>query len=467
MFPPLTIIALSAIICLFVYKYLIQPAILSPLAKLPLAHPFCSISERWFEWQQKHDNESKSLYAAHQRCGPIVRIAPHEVSVNSIEGLRQIYTAGLEKTTFYSGKFENHGKTNLVTTLDHKSHSIQKRMISSVYAKSYVQNSQDVAVFSSRITLERFLPLLRQYAGEQRKINVMDLFQWCGIDFMSAYNFGSSIGTDFLRDVEGREAYFGDWERIKWTDFAGEKKVVEGLIMRMLEKTIQTQSSAPAPGETNPVVAPLLHSQLLKKAKQEESSEPYEELMKRCASEMLDHIAAAHETFAITMTYLVYRLSLDPAMQTALRSELLTLNPPISDRFGEDKLPQADNIDNLPLLNAVLFETLRLHAAVPIRLPRHAPVGGMTMHGYYIPEGTTVSCNAYSLHRIAEIYPRPFEWLPQRWMPGKEREILGSSFPLPEMIRRWMWAFGSGGRMCIGSNFALQSESEPDLLGTL
>ena len=462
--PPVIALAIAA--CLLAYQYLIYPAFISPLSKLPSAHTLCTISEKWLERKRKQQKESKTLYTAHQEHGPIVRIGSKEISVNSLAGLRSIYTAGLEKGVFYSGKFENYDTLNLVSTLDHRTHSVEKRMISSVYAKSYVQHSPDVATLSNQIIFERYLPLLKQYANGNEAVNVMDLFQWVGIDFQSAYSFGTARSTNFLADKAGREAYFEEWSKFR-EEFIGEKKVVEAWGMKLLKDTLKERVNERKSEGSNSVVASLLHAQLSKKAEAGENNLSNEALMRRCASELLDHMVAAHETFAIVLTYIMYRLSLDPAMQTCLRFELMTLTPSISNNATRRLLPEPQHIDSLPLLNAVLLETLRLHSPTPGRLPRVAPAGGMKLHEYYIPAGTTVSCNGYSLHRKEEIFPRPFEWLPQRWMAEKDRSSLGPDFPPPETIRRYMWAFGSGGRMCIGSNFATQGAyhcpSLPDL----
>lgn len=461
MLTPATLVALVFLLSILIYKYLIYPIFLSPLSKIPAAHPLCTFSERWLQWQQKHERESKSLYAAHEQHGPIVRIGPKEVSVNSLEGLRRIYTAGLEKHATFYEKFTNFGTSNLVSTVEHFPHSHQKRMISSVYAKSYIQRSGDVATLSNEILFERFLPLLRQYADQGEGINTLDLFQWAGIDFSSAYIFGTGLSTDFCRDTVGREAYFTEMERIRKNAFVGEKNHVEGVCMGMLEKLVGGQSEESKAEGTSAVVAALLHSQLVQKGGIADK-EPLtsDAVTKRCASELLDHMVATHETFAIILTYAVHRLSQDASIQDALRAELRTLDPMVREQSSEQGLPPPDKIDNLPLLHAVLMETLRLHAPTPGRLPRVAPApNGIILHDYHIPPGTTVSCNGYSLHRTKEAFPKPFEWLPQRWLAGEEREALGKDFPPLEVTRRWMWAFGSGGRMCIGSNFALQGSS--------
>ena len=80
----------------------------------------------------------------------------------------------------------------------------------------------------------------------------------------------------------------------------------------------------------------------------------------------------------------------------------------------------------------------------------------MLVGGHEIPAGTRASAQAWSLHRNPDAFPRPEEWLPERWIDGEAAQagLLGS-----EKKERWFWAFGSGGRMCIGSNFAMLGRS--------
>ena len=74
----------------------------------------------------------------------------------------------------------------------------------------------------------------------------------------------------------------------------------------------------------------------------------------------------------------------------------------------EDELTDA-KLEELPLLNATLQETLRLYAAVSGSLPRVAPPGGATICGFDIPEGTTCSTQAYTLHRDPVSWMSPDE----------------------------------------------------------
>jgi cytochrome P450 len=185
------------------------------------------------------------------------------------------------------------------------------------------------------------------------------------------------------------------------------------------------------------------------------------------ASEVLDHLYAGFETSGITLTYLTHEMSLNPALQAKLRAELLTLKTPIvyppPPKSGDEDhpLPNYKELDALPLLHAILLETLRLHAAIPGIQPRITPAiaGGTTLgtgaHVYSgIPGGVRVQASAWALHRNSVAFPEPEKFLYERWLvPASETK---SESEITK--ERAYWAFGSGGRMCVGSNFAIHGK---------
>lgn len=61
-----------------------------------------------------------------------------------------------------------------------------------------------------------------------------------------------------------------------------------------------------------------------------------------------------------------------------------------------------------------------------------------------------MSAMPYGLHRNEAVFPEAETFKPTRWLPSHT-----SDEHLKEM-HRWFWAFGSGGRMCIGSHLATQ-----------
>jgi cytochrome P450 len=173
---------------------------------------------------------------------------------------------------------------------------------------------------------------------------------------------------------------------------------------------------------------------------------------------MIDHLAAGHETSGITMTYLSWHLSQNLALQDALRKELLTLSPNmlLSSGSSMQNIPSSKDLDNLPLLHAVLMETLRLRAAIPGGQPRMTPNPSCSLGEFTdIPGGVRVGAQAHSIHRNAEVFPDPEKWDHKRWMDSEN----GYTEEQRRERDRHFWAFSSGGRMCVGSNFAMYGRS--------
>lgn len=108
-------------------------------------------------------------------------------------------------------------------------------------------------------------------------------------------------------------------------------------------------------------------------------------------------IVAGSDTTAVTLTYLVWCVLSRPELAASLCAELKSL--PID--YSESDL------EDLPVLSAVIEETLRLYGAAPGGIPRQKPSGPEYLGGYLIPAGTTVTTQAYSLHRNARIFPDP------------------------------------------------------------
>jgi hypothetical protein len=94
---------------LILYKYFVYPAFLSGLSKIPNAHFTSPFSNIWIQWQRFHGKENRAIHDAHQRLGPIVRLGSTEISVNSVEGVRLVYSDGFDKHEWYSRAFENYG----------------------------------------------------------------------------------------------------------------------------------------------------------------------------------------------------------------------------------------------------------------------------------------------------------------------------------------------------------------------
>lgn len=398
----------------------------------------------------------------------------------------------------------------MFSTIHHMPHSQKKRTIANVYSKSYIASSSQVAANAITLFSTRFLPLFEQVSKTGEPVDVHDMNNAMAMDFMSAFQFGLSVSTNFTQDLAARKKILHLYHcRRDYEFFSAEMPWVKALTRRLgfpvvpqfvddanvlledwnadmcrgAESYLSSkQSISGTPGD-EPIVykqfktgliklrekdpsagKPLVEDQVILPTSRHDSgpkgdpnAHTKDTSTAEIYSEMLDQLGAGHETSAIALTYLYWEMSQRPQLQKQLRDEVLTLNPPIlwprPNPDAEFQLPDPKQIDALPLLNAIVMETLRLHTPIPGIEPRISPhtPGGNTLGQYAnIPGGVRVSSMPYTLHRNPDVFPDPQSFIPSRWLPSHTSED-----HLLEM-NRWFWAFGSGGRMCIGSHLATQ-----------
>ena len=391
---------------------------------------------------------NSTIRALHAKHGPIVRLGPNELSVNSAASLKTIYGGGFDKSDFYEKWFRNFNVPNLVSTREGAPHSQVKRMISHVYSNSHILNSPDMRKIACTVMLERLLPVLRKEIPEEStsQIDVFRLFKAVGMDFTSAHLFGLGNSTDFIRNLGEWDKWLHDYESTRYD--SPEKRAfgkTEWWCLAMCDAAPKESKEKSSSLETEPVV----YDRLSRSMQQQHPERSYYNRI--CvASEMMDHLIAGYETTAITLSYAMYELSRNASIQENLRTELLTLSPPIT--RSSTTLPSFSSLDALPMLDAVVRETMRVYPVAAAPLPRVTPADKPTvLEGYNILGGVTVGSSALTLHRNKEVFPDPDAWLPSRWRDAKGEH-------LAEM-NRWFWPFGSGGRMCIGNHLAMLGKS--------
>ena len=137
----------------------------------------------------------------------------------------------------------------------------------------------------------------------------------------------------------------------------------------------------------------------------------------------------------------MFHLSREPAIQSRLRQDVCSVGNAMVYPSSHAPVPAPKELDSLPLLDAVIMETLRLHPAIAGPQPRVTPMSDVKIGPYNgIPPFTRVSAQASCLHQNPEVFPAPQIWLPERWL-GSLSDSEKSSV---KNMHRWFWAFGSG-----------------------
>jgi cytochrome P450 len=136
-------------------------------------------------------------------------------------------------------------------------------------------------------------------------------------------------------------------------------------------------------------------------------------------------------------------------MQTKLREEVTeSLGP--NPQGGQLPMDLAGVLKQLPYLNGIIYETLRLYPTVPLTMRealRDTHVGEQ-----FIPKGTEMVLSIWQINRSPEIWgPDAGEFRPERWInadDGKPNRHGGTKSNYD------FQTFLQGPRSCIGQEFA-------------
>jgi cytochrome P450 len=112
---------------------------------------------------------------------------------------------------------------------------------------------------------------------------------------------------------------------------------------------------------------------------------------------------------------------------------------------------------NMPYLQAVVREALRIHPPITDVVPKKVPKGGdiVTVGGkqYFLPGGTNVSYNAWGVHHDKAIFGEDADvFRPERWLLEEKNEH--SIMKLAAMRRTTEMIFGYGKYQCLGKPIA-------------
>lgn len=108
---------------------------------------------------------------------------------------------------------------------------------------------------------------------------------------------------------------------------------------------------------------------------------------------------------------------------------------------GDGRMPSFEDSEQLPYIHALVKETLRWRPVSAGGIP-HAVTQDDEYMGYRIPAGATVIGNHWAIHLDEDVYDKPLEFKPDRW-------IEHADLPLA--------AFGFGRRICTGQHIAKNS----------
>jgi cytochrome P450 len=154
--------------------------------------------------------------------------------------------------------------------------------------------------------------------------------------------------------------------------------------------------------------------------------------------EVVDHmiflLMAAHDTSTITLSTMMQYLGQHPQWREKCRAESLALGT---------SSPTLDQLDELVSVDLVMKECLRLVSPTPV-VARRA-VKDTEVQGKFVPAGTYASVAPHFTHHMAQYWPDPEKFDPDRFCADRRED----------KVHRYAWEpFGGGVHKCIGMFFA-------------
>ncbi|KAL1860903.1 hypothetical protein Plec18170_001417, partial [Paecilomyces lecythidis] len=459
------IVALTTCCIASLLYYILWAVAFSPLARIPGPKSFAITSWKLAKEDYKA-TRTRKIHRLHEEYGPAVRVGPNEVSFNSTTALRQVYGAGSpfgRPASFYR-VFDIYGQAHMFTYHSSLEHSARKKIMSQLYAKSTILKGPVADSIQTKV--KHFLNLIESdpqtasHLSQSLHYFSLDNITWMVFRDHGSTNALSGNVSDrqILSDIEQPTARRYMWFQIHLPQYTrlimscsshlssifdalnlmpGKKPFAYSGLQDYALTTSNNCRYHKSVVSTNDdgLIQRLIHAQDLEYGKDSLSD-------MEIAAECADHLDAGLKTTSDTLMFALWVLSRPEHLQ--YQERLITeiksaANLSFTGGNASPVLP-AEICDRLPFLDAVVKETLRLYAPIPASQPRTSK-RDVVIDGYPIPAGTTVNCQAFSLHRNPEVFPDPYIFNPDRWL------VVDAD--IAEM-KRWWWPFSSGGRMCLG-----------------
>ncbi|KAK4085100.1 uncharacterized protein Triagg1_90 [Trichoderma aggressivum f. europaeum] len=382
----------------------------------------------WYWYLTWKGIECTVITALHKKYGPVVRIAPNEVDISDGAAVNPIYVdnGGFRKITGYRN-FDINGFPTIFSVTNHAHRAVRAKAVSPLFAQQAITNSKPAMqkiIDATLVELER-----RRSLAAGSPVDLSNLFRSMAMDALTEYLTGecfNSVSTERLSATAfvdnfaagGRFFYLPNW----LFSFAN------GWAAKFDKNNVLITTSTDIVQE---FAAKVVHGSMARREKETYQGRLLNANLSReeTIAQVMDIMFAGTDGVARVLAVFCWHLTQAPDKLESIYKEIME-NPGIDAR-------------SLPLLSGAVKEACRLALANPTRLPRVVPLGGLNVPGLpTIPAGTSVGIGAYSLHFNSEVFPNPYEFMPERWMECT-----------PEMLRD-SFHFGKGPRQCIARNFA-------------
>ncbi|KAJ5546673.1 cytochrome P450 benzoate 4-monooxygenase [Penicillium frequentans] len=453
-------IALGLLAAYFLLPYLQN----SHLRGIP-SPGFAGFTNLWLLLQARQGKRYLSVDEAHKKYGKVVRIAPKHVSVADDAAIQAIYGHGngFLKADFYDAFVSI--RRGLFNTRNRAEHTRKRKIVSHTFSAKSIGQFEQYIHANLELFVEQWNKLATLQANPKTgyaSIDALNWFNYLAFDIIGDLAFGAPFGMlkngkdiaemrkspdeppQYVAAVEVLNrrgevsATLGCLPALKpWAKWIPDRFFTEGLaavenlagvaIARVNERV------KPEVVEKNTRVDLLAHLM-------EGKDETGEKLgLEELTAEALTQLIAGSDTTSNTSCAILYWCIRTPGVIEKLQKVLDETIPKDVD------VPSHAMVKDIPYLQWVISETMRIHSTSAMGLAREIPEGTKPIviadHTFYA--GDVLSVPSYTIHRSTEIWGSDAEeFVPERWENLTARQ------------KAAFIPFSHGPRACVGRNVA-------------
>lgn len=155
----------------------------------------------------------------------------------------------------------------------------------------------------------------------------------------------------------------------------------------------------------------------------------------RIRGEAITAMGAGTLTSTHSLKCTTYHILANPSILHRLMHDLESAIP------DPASLPSLRELEHIPYLVAIMYESLRIFPGASHRLQRVFPNDAVRYKEWIIPPGTPIGMTSVHIHENEDIFPEPQVFKPERWLPLNTEG---------QRLMKYMAAFGKGSRQCVG-----------------
>ncbi|KAL4922538.1 cytochrome P450 [Aspergillus aurantiobrunneus] len=427
----------------WIVRFLIQAFVSHPLARFP-GPRLSALSNLNYSWSYMGGRQPYDILDLHAKYGPVVRVAPNELSFSTAQSWKDIYAPRKGRPTFIKSDFYDGGNfadqaSSIVSERDPAKHSAMRKFLAAAFSDRSLREQEGLVTQ----VIDEFIA---QVSRRGNSTEGVDMTMWTNLltfDIIGELAFGESfhgletgtlhfwiavvlesMGQAGLSDFLKRFPVLGRvflklnprWMNRLMDGAVKHQSYTIGLVKRRIQNTKTTRRDFMSYLLAERDVAQISDIQL--------------------AANASDFVIAGSETTATCLATVIYYVGRSPRILKALQEE-------VRSAFASYDEINGQSTSSLKYLHAVCLEALRIFPPLALGLPRVVPDDGEMIDGHFVPGKTIVSTNPLAASLDPANFDEPWAFRPERWLGANAKDQLEASQP-----------FSMGSRSCLGRGLA-------------